>query len=326
MASKVTRSYFFQNRFQKLFKKSVSKPWDGKAFSHRKTICIIRPNNSREVSQVAQGVLGALMDCIERPHIIPVVGDNNVNELTTLFRDIVRQHPTLDMIFSIGVSSTHIAQRVIEDFDKAIPIFFILIDEKAASHFMRYNSNITGIITPLRDYADQFKHFFYLTQPHTIKKILVPCSRFAHGLGAAYNKDSFGLLSFLTSQKVEVELMTITSREDVHTKVKPVLSNFDLLALSRDHVLETYANELIAMANERHIPLFSSSFGSIEQGAAAGFDSYNTVEFVKQGTYQAKKILVHGVHPSFVSPIQATTWVGTMGINREAGTTTRFKA
>ena len=319
MASKVARSYFFQGSFQKLFKQSSSKQWDGKVFSRRKTVCIIRPNNSREISQMAQGVVSALMDCIEHPHIIPVVGDNNVNELTMLLYDVLYQHSTIDMIFSLGRSSTIIAQKVTQDFGGNIPVFFFAVDKKMASCVMHHNSNITGVTKHFRNYADQFKHFFYFTQHDAIKKVLVQCARFAHDLGSAYrNENSSDVITFLGSQKVEAELIHITCRDDLHTKIKPLLSTVDILALPRDSVLETYADELIAMANEQCIPLFSSTFESIKQGAAACFDSYDTMSFAKQSASLAKPILVHGIHPSKVPSVQITNWIGTMGINREA--------
>jgi ABC-type uncharacterized transport system substrate-binding protein len=319
MTSKVARSYFFQDSFQKLFKRSSSKQWDGKAFSRRKTVCIIRPNNSKEMSQMVQGIVSAIMDCVEHPHIIPVVGDNDINELTMLLYDVLYQHPTIDMIFSIGESSTKIAQKVTQDFGGNIPIFFIFVDEKTVSYVMKRNSNATGIVSPSRDYADQFKRFFHFTQHDTIKKVLVPCTRFAHGLGSAYrNEGSSDVIAFLESQKIEAGLITITCREDLHAKIKPLLSIVDLLAIPRDTVLEAYADELIAMANEQYIPLFSSSFESIEQGAAACFDSYDTMNLAKQNASLAKPILVHGIHSSKVPPVEVTNWVGTMAINREA--------
>jgi ABC-type uncharacterized transport system substrate-binding protein len=314
VASKTTRSYFFQNSFQKLFKRSSSKQWDSKAFSRRKTVYIIRPNNSKEVSQIVQGVVNALMDCIERLYIIPVVGDNNVKDLTMLLYDIVRQYPTIDMIFSLGRSSTRIIQKVMQDFGGNIPVFFIGVDQKTASQVMKYNSNITGVTTHFRNYADQFKHFFYFTQHDVIKKVLVPCARFSYGLGSAYvNEDSSALISFLTSQKIEAKLVEITCSDDLYTKIKPLLSNVTLLALSRDHVLETYAHELITMANEQRVPLFSSSFEAIEQGAAVSFGKPG-YKLTKESAVLAKPILACGVVP----PVQTINWIGTMGINRDA--------
>ena len=148
------------NPFQKKVSKQVSSvEWDGKAFPRRKTICIVRSNNSKEMSQVTQGIISGLMDFIEHPYIIPVVGDNNVMELTLLLHDTVRQHPEIDMILSIGGSSTRVAQKVTQAFGSKIPVFFITVSEKVALHVMKYGNNVTGTVAPHRDYVDQFKRF-----------------------------------------------------------------------------------------------------------------------------------------------------------------------
>ena len=145
MVSKVARFHFFLNMFQqKLSKQASSREWDGKAFPRRKTICIVRLNNSKEVSHIAQGVVNAIMSFVEYPYIIPVVGDNNVMELTTLLHDVVSLHSEIDMIFSIGQSSTVIAQKVTQFFGGKIPVFFIAANEKVASYVMQCGSNVTG--------------------------------------------------------------------------------------------------------------------------------------------------------------------------------------
>src|SRR5690349_13631280 len=111
MISKTAYPYFsFQNPFQKLSQQRPSREWDGKPFPHRKTLCIMRLNDSKETSQIAQGITSTLMDFIEHPHSIPVVGDNNVAELATLLYNALLQYPEIDMIFSIGEPSTRIAQ------------------------------------------------------------------------------------------------------------------------------------------------------------------------------------------------------------------------
>jgi ABC-type uncharacterized transport system substrate-binding protein len=96
------------------------------------------------------------------------------------------------------------------------------------------------------------------------------------------------------------------------------LSSIAMLSLPQDTILEAYADEFIAMANEQRIPLFSSSVKSIEQGAAVGFGSYNAMDFIKQHASIAKPILVYDVHPSSIPVTKVNHWVGTMGINREA--------
>ena len=321
MVSKVAHSYFFLNPFQKkVYKPDSYVEWDGKAFPRRKTICIVRQNNSKEVSHMAQGVVNALMSFVEHPYIIPVVGDNNVMELTLLLHDIVRQHPEIDMIFSFGRSAMVITQKITQLFGGKIPIFFIAVDEKFASRVMqRGEGNVTGTIAPERDYIDQFKRFFSFTQPHTIKKVLLPCSRFAHGLGSAYrNEIAPALLSFLTSHGVEAEVVEVTCREELRTKIKPLLSTVGLITIPRDTVLETYIDEFIEMANERQIPLFSSSFEAVEEGAATGFGLYDHTRFGKQNASLAKPILMHDIHPSQLPPAKFNNWVGMMAINREA--------
>ena len=148
---------------------------------------------------MAQGVVGAFMDFVEYPHIIPVIGDNNVMELTALLHSIVRQHSNIDMILSLGASSTKIAQKVTQAFGSKIPVFFIAVDEPLAPAIMQLGNNVTGVVNPTRDYVDQFKRFFYFTQPDTIKKVLLPCSRFAHGFGLAYYSETMlDLMSFFT--------------------------------------------------------------------------------------------------------------------------------
>ena len=282
-------------------------------------ILITKLNRSEIMSQSSSGIISALAAYVDHPQIISINADNDLEELAASLHITLDRYPKIDLIFSIESLTTKVVQAVTRSRQRPIPTYFIGVIDPVGCGFVKSldepGSYITGTSVLNRDYDEQVEGLLYATGQSFTHAIVPSCN-----LGDDLRTDEKELdrmVNALKRRNISVTTVSLTYGEDIIEKIKPLLSQADIICIPRDTLIMEYASTFIKMANERGIPLFTSDSDSVIQGAAIGFGS-PAYEFTREVSMWAQPLLLDGCDPATFPVAVYSHWKGHIIINKEA--------
>lgn len=240
-------------------------------------------------------------------------GKGDEKRLFSYATQIVRNYTMpYDAIISIGALASQVATRTSLLLNIPIPIIFggVTLPTHLGIVYpgTRKKSNVTGIEAPRLD-CDNFISLLYNVKKN-IRKVLIPFNE----RGAWFGQVGSELARQLTGNNVAVELLPVSSPEDVARKVAPHLHSADTIMTMKDDVVINSLDQLVSLCNNYGITIYSTDLDSVAQGAAIGCSPKGAEIGVEVGKYLLH-LFKDNAQPHEL-PIKSTTGQNFVGINR----------
>ncbi|MBQ4105061.1 MAG: ABC transporter substrate-binding protein [Clostridia bacterium] len=179
----------------------------------------------------------------------------------------------VDLIFAIGELAAKAADKATD----TIPVIFAGVADPIESGLMTScetpDKNITGVsdFTPVREQL-------------TLIKTLCPDAKNVSGLYYTSDEDSILVATMAKKEAEEAGLKytayTAATKKEYEKALKEALGNGDALYISEDDLIDTYIDEIIKEANNKKIPVFSTTQTLLQKGCVATcYPDYEVIGF-----------------------------------------------
>jgi len=218
--------------------------------------------------------------------LVPRSATGDPQALSTIADSFVQGDYVL--IYSLGTQST----QEIFNKTKTKPILFGAVTDPVKAGFFKEDlkqplANITGT-QDLWPYPAQFD---------LIKSLLPNIKR----IGIVYNSSeinsqvSVGYIKTECQRRsIQLEQRTATAESEIQAAVAALLNqNIDLFFIPADNTAQTSSPTIIALCQQKKIPVFTGISGIVESGALATVGT-NYYELGKVNARQAAEVLLHG--------------------------------
>jgi putative ABC transport system substrate-binding protein len=218
--------------------------------------------------------------------LVPRSATGDPQALSTIADSFVQGDYAL--IYSLGTQST----QEIFNKTKTKPILFGAVTDPVKAGFFKDDlkqplGNITGT-QDLWPYPAQFE---------LIKTLLPNIKR----IGVVYNSSEINsqvsvayIKAECQKRSIELEQRTVTAESEIQPAVAALLTqNIELFFIPADNTAQTSSPTIIALCQQKKIPVFTGISGIVESGALATVGT-NYYELGKVNARQAVEVLRHG--------------------------------
>jgi len=217
--------------------------------------------------------------------------------LRSIIEDLVDSG--VDLIFSIGTTSSQLAKEITLKRNRLIPIVFTAVKDPVRINLMDSEQSsgchLTGVTGIALSWNECISMLYYLK--HTINKAVIACD---FNPGSMLEKDVNDIKELLESRNTKVCIVPVYGMIDVMQRVLPFLTeDVDVFFCLRDDTVINCMDKLVKVCNSAKITIYSTYLEGVKKGAAIGIGTYEKMYGIKAAV-MAKQILEKGINPSHI--------------------------
>jgi ABC-type uncharacterized transport system substrate-binding protein len=283
-----------------------------------KRICIILPNTSYPLLQLQSGLLTALEAYSQLYRFFPyqyclfTLEDDFKNGVSDLFKRFATE--LYDIIFTIGTTCTQLVKTVCMMRRISTPVVFGgVLDPELVFLATRSTPLITGVKATAYNYYEHQIEILVMLVPQ-VKKVAILQDRVAASGSEVYAAQR--IIELLARHGIDGQEVVIDDMNTWQTIITPYVPTIDLIIVLRRSIFMSRFQEIVRLACEQHVPIYSCDLSAVYRGAAIGFGDFDYkigIEIVKK----ALPLLVEG-GPSHDIPVSTVPWEGKVIINTAA--------
>ena len=282
----------------------------------RVSIALVCPSSSGTIHAIFQGFQEELA---KEPYlqcsytVYDHGGDNTL--LRSYILDEV-MHKNFDLVFTIGQITTNLTATMMKQNKSHTPMVFAAVKDPVGAGIVPQERNHSCFITGSAvDPSEQYEQGFalLLLLKSDIKRLLIPYT--LHQFDSVSRRDIADAEAYMLKQGIAVQKIEISSVGECMEKMRTFVQEGDVVWIYRDAAVMANIGGISKLAAQRGAMVYSSSFGSIAQGAALSFCADDKGSGINAGK-KAREILVNGKHPADV-PITPAPYHPYLWINKK---------
>ncbi len=268
----------------------------------QKRVALLVPAVHPSMDQIEQGFKEMLSKTFPHASIdVFNAGGNKVLMKGQAEEMIAKQY---DCVCAVGTGASQmlkasINKRYINE-SVILPLFFVAVSDPTRAGLLDDHKMVTGI-TDGYDYNDQIGLLM------EIEKVKKPMIVYDVNASQSFESEIEKIKEAFKKYNVLVDVLPITSVNEVQNKIIGFLDNHDLIMTLTDHVICSAMDVLIKICNQKGITLFTSELDSNYKGAALSYGvnerdygvqmALQVTEFL-QGTH-VKDIAIRSISPFY---------------------------
>jgi len=268
----------------------------------QKRVALLVPAVHPSMDQIEQGFKEMLSKTF--PHAAVDVfnaGGNKVLMKGQAEEMVAKQY---DCVCAVGTGASQMLKASINkrylNESVTLPLFFVAVSDATRAGLLDDHKMVTGI-TDVYDYSDQID---LLMQ---VKKVKKPMIVYDVNASQAFESEIEKIKEAFKKYDVSLDVLPITSVNEVQNKVIGFLHDHDLIMTLPDHVVCSAMDVLIKICNQKGIALFTSELDSNDKGAALSYGvnerdygvqmALQVTEFLQDA--QVKDIAIRSITPFY---------------------------